>query len=99
MMDFAAAQVPERAAIPKLVKIMPSLPVTGIGKIFKSALQQREIEAAVRREAQNVGVTVVDLTFERSPRLGQVVRLRVGEGSAALRAAPERYAFKFEVQD
>ena len=76
LMDFAAAHVPERAAIPKLVKIMPSLPVTGIGKIFKPALQQREIEAAVRSEAQNVGATIVDLTFERSPRLGQVVRVR-----------------------
>ena len=51
LMDFAAAHVPERAAIPKLVKIMPSLPVTAIGKIFKPALQQREIEAAVRGEA------------------------------------------------
>jgi fatty-acyl-CoA synthase len=73
--------------------------VTGIGKIFKPALQQREIEAAVRGEAQNVGATIVDLTFERSPRLGQLVRVRTVKGTAALRAALERYAFKFEVQD
>ena len=59
---------------------MPSLPVTGIGKIFKPALQQREIEAVVRSEAQNVGATIVDLTFERSPRLGQVVRIRPAKG-------------------
>ena len=81
------------------MKIMPSLPVTGIGKIFKPALQQREIEAVIRGEAQNVGATIVDVAFERSPRLGQVVRVRAGEGSAALSAALERYAFKFEVQD
>ena len=81
LIDFAAAHIPERAAIPKLVKIMPSLPVTGVGKIFKPALQQREIEAAVRSEAQNVGATIVDLAFERSPRLGQVVRVRAGEGT------------------
>jgi fatty-acyl-CoA synthase len=96
-MDFAAAHVHERAAIPKLVKIMPSLPLTGIGKIFKPALQQREIEAAVRVEAQKVGATIVDLAFERSPRLGQVVRVRAGERTEALRAALERYAFNFEV--
>ena len=98
LMDFAASHVPERAAIPKLVKIMPSLPVTGVGKIFKPALQQREIEATVRSEAQNVGASIVDLAFERSPRLGQVVRVRAGKGGAALRATLERYAFKFEVQ-
>jgi hypothetical protein len=44
-----------------------------------------------------VGATIVDLAFQRSPGLGQVVRVRVGEGSAALHAALERYAFKFEV--
>jgi fatty-acyl-CoA synthase len=98
LMDFAAAHVPERAAIPKRVKIMSSLPVTGVGKIFKPALQQREIEAAVRGEAQNVGVTIVDLAFERSPRLGQVVRIRAGKGTTALRVALERYAFKSEVE-
>ena len=98
LMDFAAAHVPERAAIPKLVKIMPSLPVTGIGKIFKPALQQREIEAAVRgRGAERGRDSSSILAFERSPRLGQVVRVRAGEGTAALRAALERYAFKFEV--
>ena len=78
--------------------VLEALPVTGVGKIFKPALQQREIEAAVRGEAQNAGVTIVDLVFERSPRLGQVVRVRAGKGTAALRAALERYAFKFEVE-
>ena len=31
--------------------------------------------------------TIVDLTFERRPRLGQVVCVRAGEGTAALRTA------------
>jgi len=78
---------------------MSSLPVTGIGKIFKPALQQREIEAAVRQEARSVGATVTSVTFAPYPRLGQVVRIRAEEGSAALRAALERYTFKFEVVD
>ena len=81
------------------VHVVNEMPLTAVGKIFKPALQQREIEAAVRGEAQNVGATIVDLAFERSPRLGQVVRVRAGEGTEALRAALERYAFKFEVQD
>ena len=99
LMDFAAAHVPERAAIPKLVRIMPSLPLTAVGKIFKPALQQREIEAVVRAEAGTAGAIVDELWFERDPRLGQVVRVRASAGAAALRAALERYAFKFEVLD
>jgi fatty-acyl-CoA synthase len=97
LMNFAETQIPERAAIPKHVKIIPSLPLTGVGKIFKPALQQREIEATVRGEAARAGATVGKIWFESDPRLGQVVRVRAGEGAVPLRAALERYAFKFEV--
>ena len=97
LLDFAAAHIPERAAIPKHVNVMQSLPVTGVGKIFKPALQQREIEAAVRTEAAKVGASVGEVLFERDPRLGQVVRVRASAGPAPLKTALERYAFKFEV--
>jgi len=97
LMNFAETHIPERAAIPKQVRIMPSLPLTGVGKIFKPALQQREIEAVVRAEAGNAGAIVDELWFERDPRLGQVVRVRASAGAVPLRAVLERYAFKFEV--
>lgn len=97
LLNFAEAHIPERAAIPRHVKIMPSLPVTGVGKIFKPALQQREIEATVRSEAAKVDASIGELWFERDPRLGQVVRVRANAGAQPLRAALERYAFKSEV--
>jgi len=97
LMDFAAAHVPERAAIPKQVKVMSSLPVTGIGKIFKPALRQREIEAVVRAEAAKVGASIGQLWFERDSRVGQVVRVRTSTGAAPLKAALERYPFKSDV--
>jgi len=94
-MNFAKAHIPERAAIPRHVKIIPSLPLTGVGKIFKRDLQQREIEATIRGEAAKVGASIGELWFERDPRLGPVVRVRTSAGAALLRAALERYAFKF----
>ena len=54
LLDFATASIPERAAVPKQVKIVPALPMTGVGKIFKPALQQLEIETVVRAEALNI---------------------------------------------
>ncbi|WP_439370331.1 acyl-CoA synthetase [Bradyrhizobium sp. PMVTL-01] len=99
LLEFAAGHIPERAAIPKHVKVMSSLPVTGVGKIFKPALQQREIEATVRQEARSVGAIVTSVAFAPYPRLGQVVRIRAEEGREALHAALERYTFKFEVVD
>ena len=99
LMKFAERHIPERAAIPKQVKIIPSLPVTGVGKIFKPALQQREIETTVRGEAAQVGAAIGEIWFERDPRLGQFVRVRASAGAAPLRAALGRYAFKYEVLD
>jgi len=99
LINFAERHIPERAAIPKQVKIIPSLPVTGVGKIFKPALQQLEIEATVRGEAAKLGAAVGEIWFERDLRLGQVVRIRASAGAAPLRAALGRYGFKSEVLD
>lgn len=97
LLDFAAAHIPERAAVPKRVNIAPSLPVTGVGKIFKPALQRLEIEAVVRSEALKVGATITDVTHDRDSQGTHVLRVRTGGDATALRTALDRYAFKSEV--
>lgn len=97
LLDFAAAHIPERAAVPKRVNIVPSLPVTGVGKIFKPALRRLEIEAVVRSEALKVGATITDVTHDRDSQGMQVLRVRTGGDATALRNALDRYAFKSEV--
>ena len=75
-MEHVALTIPERAAIPKRIKISPALPVTAVGKLFKPALVDREIEETVRAEADRVGATVTSVqssaireeVFERSSR-------------------------------
>lgn len=39
LLRFASERIPERAAIPKYVKIVREIPLTGVGKIFKPALR------------------------------------------------------------
>ena len=97
LLDFAAAHIPERAAVPKCVNIAASLPVTGVGKIFKPALQRLEIEAVVQLEALKVGATIADIAQDRDPQGIQVIRVRTHRKAAALQAALDRYAFKSEV--
>ena len=50
LLAFAEAHIGERAAIPKRIHIVPDLPMTAVGKIFKPALIQREIEDALTHE-------------------------------------------------
>ena len=48
LMSFAREHITERAALPKAIRIVPGLPLTGVGKIFKPDLKSREIENALR---------------------------------------------------
>ena len=98
LLEFAANHILERAAIPKRVRIAHQLPLTGIGKIFKPALQQQEIETVVRSEAETEGVTIASLALDQNPQRGVVVRIRAPQG-AKLQVALDRYAFRSEVQE
>lgn len=99
LLDFAAAQIPERAAIPKRVNIAPSLPLTGVGKIFKPALQRLEMERVVRAEAVRACVKIADLAHDRDGQGTSVFRIRIRGNAAALQSALDRYAFKSEVSE
>jgi fatty-acyl-CoA synthase len=39
-MAFAEANIPERAALPKYLQIIPELPKTAVGKTFKPDLRR-----------------------------------------------------------
>lgn len=96
LMQHAQAQTAERAAWPKGIRIVDTLPTTAIGKIFKPALALREMESVVREEARAVGVALSVCEASQDPRIGAVVRWRsVGNGQAlSIRLAP--YTFKHE---
>jgi fatty-acyl-CoA synthase len=97
LLDFAARRIAERAAVPKHVRVVPALPLTNVGKIFKPALQQRETEGVIRSEADAARATILGIEIEQEPLSGQSFRIRVASGADALRRALERYAFKFAV--
>ena len=74
LFDFAATEIPERAAVPKRVNITASLPVTGVQ--IQAGLQQLELESVVRAEAVRAGATIADLAHDRDGRGANVLRIR-----------------------
>jgi fatty-acyl-CoA synthase len=56
LLDFAHQHIGERAARPKAVHIIEQMPQTAVGKIFKPALSQREIEQALTAALQAAGI-------------------------------------------
>jgi fatty-acyl-CoA synthase len=97
LMAFAAGAIPERAAIPRHISILRALPTTAVGKIFKPALHKLEVEAVVRSEATRGGATITQLRVEDDPHQGAIVRIRAVGNAALLKAALERFAFKWEL--
>ncbi|PWR18297.1 acyl-CoA synthetase [Zavarzinia compransoris] len=96
LLAFATETIPERAAWPKAVRPIASLPTTGVGKIFKPALAIREIEDVIRREAATAGVTLAALDVVQDTKRGLLARIDAGEGGDALKAILGRYAFATE---
>lgn len=96
LLDFATRHIPERAAWPKAVHIVETLPTTGVGKIFKPALSMREIEDVVRREAEAAGTELTALAVVQDPRRGLLARIDAGPDAGALKSALGRYAFATE---
>ncbi len=69
--EFCRREIPERAAVPVQVALIPVMPVTGVGKIYKPALRldaaQRAFEAAIAPlQGEGMAATV---TVRNDPRM------------------------------
>lgn len=97
LLEHACRTIPEKAATPKRVKISSSLPTTAVGKLFKPALVEREIEETVRAEAKRVGAQLSSVRVERDPHRGIRAVVEAVDRAEALQDALDRYAFNSQV--
>jgi acyl-CoA synthetase (AMP-forming)/AMP-acid ligase II len=98
LLDFAARNIGERAAVPKAVTIVPTLPITAVGKIFKPALQLREVEAVVSDEANKLSIKIIGLVTRQDAKRGLLAEVTVPTGAELnLRTALGRYTFASSV--
>ncbi len=97
LLAHATAHISERAAIPKAVMILPALPVTAVGKIFKPTLSMREVENTVRAEAGQLGITLTTIDVVQDSKRGLLARYAIDSSDAsALSTALGRYTFAHE---
>jgi fatty-acyl-CoA synthase len=69
LIAFAAAQIPERAAVPKQIFIIDEMPMTAVNKVFKPALRELAAAAAVSEALSSVvaratGISIVPATID-----------------------------------
>jgi fatty-acyl-CoA synthase len=96
---FAHLHISERAAVPKRIEILEALPLTAVGKIFKPALQQREIARVVQQEAGRLGLADIAVEVVQDNRRGPVACIRAGTDQEILAPLLGRYSFQIEWLD
>jgi fatty-acyl-CoA synthase len=93
---FAHLNISERAAVPKRIEILEALPLTAVGKIFKPALQQREIARVVQQEVGRLGLSDIAVEVVQDNRRGHVACIRAGIDQEILAPLFGRYSFQVE---
>jgi fatty-acyl-CoA synthase/long-chain acyl-CoA synthetase len=76
LLDYAKAHVSERAAHPRHIEILPELPKTAVGKVFKPDLRKRAITRIYNEELANAGLAVEVAEVTEDKKRGLVARLR-----------------------
>jgi fatty-acyl-CoA synthase len=77
--EFCRREIPERAAVPVQVALIPVMPLTGVGKIYKPALRR---EAALRAFEAAIAPllaegTAAAVTFRDDPNHGMLAAVQV----------------------
>jgi fatty-acyl-CoA synthase len=97
--EFAAEHVPERAAVPVRIEIIPQMPMTAVGKIFKPRLRHLAIERVCGETLQAAGIEAA-ITVRADRRLGTVATIRLADamsrGAATDALARLPVAIEFE---
>lgn len=81
---FAAETIPERAAIPKRVSIVATMPLTAVGKIFKPALTCTEIQDVVRGALEMHSASGYEVEAVLDKEHGFVAHVTLMEASSQL---------------
>ncbi|KWE31741.1 acyl-CoA synthetase [Burkholderia territorii] len=96
---FMREQITERAALPKHVRIVEAIPLTGVGKIFKPELKRRETGDALRSALDEAGVAgaSVEVATDQSSAMLISVELTDPRFEPAARAVLGRFPFAFSI--
>ncbi|MGP4047726.1 AMP-binding enzyme [Streptomyces sp. 2A115] len=95
LLAYLDERIAERAARPKALHIIDSMPMTAVGKLFKPALVRRETEAALTAALRDAGFADAVVRRHPDPHLPQNVIATLPAGADVDAAAKVLGAFAF----
>ncbi|KVO97482.1 acyl-CoA synthetase [Burkholderia ubonensis] len=96
---FMQQEIAERAALPKHVRIVEAIPLTGVGKIFKPELKRRETSDALRTALDQGGAPGASVNVSTSDSGGMSVSVELSDPGleTAARFVLGRFPFAFSI--
>ena len=99
ILQFARRHIRERAAVPVHLEILPQLPVTAVGKIFKPALRHRAIEHVLGNALREIGIAAT-VSVSEDKLAGTLARIRTPAASRIqARELLDKFTVKTELID
>ncbi len=100
LMDFAKARIGERAAVPKHIRIVPEIPLTSVGKIFKPALKRLELQDAIAEALEKAGVPDAEVRVAETTEHGNAITIGLVDPAQedAAKAVMGRFPFPHRCQ-
>ena len=93
LLKFAAENIGERAAVPKRIYVIPEMPLTAVGKIFKPTLTFQQVNEVFEDALKGVdGIESASCAAEGDKRLGTVAHVKIKCAAGADKAAVEAAA-------
>lgn len=80
LLDFVRKHIHERAAVPKQIEILPELPKTAIGKVFKPDLRRLAIARVYNEALEKAGLAVRVVAVPEDKKRGLVAQVTRVEG-------------------
>lgn len=95
LVNHAARLIGERAAVPKAVIILETMPLTAVGKIHKPSLRLLEVEAVTIAALAKAGIFDAAIRARYDDRLGNVVEVECGScDEQSIQKALAAFSFK-----
>ncbi|SOE87808.1 fatty-acyl-CoA synthase [Burkholderia sp. YR290] len=79
LVEFMRREIGERAAMPKQIRIVDAMPLTGVGKIFKPELKRRETADVVRLALVDAGIDGASVKVDMDGLRGMSVSVGLPE--------------------
>lgn len=98
LLAFCAAEISERAAIPKRIEFIDSMPLTAVGKIFKPALRQRITTMVINEHLEKDNIAAkVNVVLEKKRGIVATIALADKSKIDSVQASLQGYTFSVEV--